>query len=89
MQLNNKIKNSVWTGLGIGMLIPAILGGVAWYLIHQVRALSQADLLYIGAIAVNAPVMQYFFKIRKDNAARGVLAATFICAFVFYFYKVL
>ena len=85
----NKLNNSVWIGLAIGLVIPAILCGVAWYIINHVAYLQRADLLYIGGIAVNAYVMQYFFKYNKENIGRGILAATFLCAFVFFFYKVL
>ncbi|TDG35280.1 stationary phase survival protein SurE [Pedobacter changchengzhani] len=85
----NKLTNSVWIGLAIGIVIPAILCGFAWYLINHVIYLQRADLLYIGGIAVNAYVMQYFFKYNKENIGRGILAATFLCAFVFFFYKVL
>ncbi|MCZ4245508.1 stationary phase survival protein SurE [Pedobacter punctiformis] len=83
-----KLKNNVWVGLGIGLLTPAILCSIAWYLIHHVFYLAKADLLYIGGIAVNAFTMQYFFKYNKENIGRGILAATFLCAFVFFFYKV-
>lgn len=83
------LKNTVWLGLGIGLLLPAFFCGIAWYLIHHVVYLQKADLLYIGGIAVNAYVMQYFFKFNKENIGRGILAATFLCAFVFFFYKVL
>jgi len=37
---------------------------------------------------VNAYIMQYFFKINKENTGRGILAATFVCALVFFAYKV-
>lgn len=83
-----KLNNSVWIGLGIGLLSPAILCGIAWFIIHHVASLAKADLLYIGGIAVNAYIMQYFFKINKESTGRGILAATFVCALVFFAYKV-
>jgi len=83
-----KLHDSVWTGLAIGLIIPAILCGFAWYIIHHVASLAKADLLYIGGIAVNAYVMQHFFKYNKLNIGRGILAATFLCAFIFFAYKV-
>ena len=83
-----KLNDSVWIGLGIGLIIPAILCGLAWYIIHHVASLAKADLLYIGGIAVNAYVMQIFFKYNKENIGRGILAATFLCAFIFFAYKV-
>ncbi|MDQ1141701.1 stationary phase survival protein SurE [Pedobacter agri] len=83
-----KLNDSVWIGLGIGLMIPAILCSIAWYIIHHVASLAKADLLYIGGIAVNAYVMQHFFKYNKLNIGRGILAATFLCAFIFFAYKV-
>lgn len=83
------LKNSVWIGLLIGLLVPMFFGTIAWYLITHVFYLAKADLLYIGAIAINAYTMQYFFKYNKENIGRGILAATFLCAFVFFFYKVM
>lgn len=83
-----KLKDSVWVGLAIGLVIPFVLCAAAWYLIHHVAYLAKADLLYIGGIAVNAYTMQYFFNNYKENIGRGILAATFLCAFVFFYYKV-
>ncbi|PWS29626.1 stationary phase survival protein SurE [Pedobacter paludis] len=89
--MNQKLKNlnnSVWVGLAIGLLTPAILCSIAYYIITHVTYLAKADLLYIGGIAINAYTMQYFFKYNKENIGRGILAATFLCAFAFFFYKV-
>ena len=83
-----RLNNSVWVGLGIGLLVPATFCSIAWYIIHHVASLAKADLLYIGGIAINAYTMQYFFKYNKENIGRGILAATFLCAFVFFAYKV-
>jgi len=83
-----KLNNSVWIGLGIGLLSPATLCAIAWFIIHHVASLAKADLLYIGGIAVNAYIMQYFFKFNKENIGRGILAATFLCALIFFAYKV-
>ncbi|CAH0237577.1 hypothetical protein SRABI27_02637 [Pedobacter sp. Bi27] len=83
-----RLNNSVWIGLGIGLLVPAIFCSIAWYIIAHVASLAKADLLYIGGIAINAYTMQYFFKYNKENIGRGILAATFLCAFVFFAYKV-
>ena len=83
-----RLNNSVWIGLGIGLLVPAIFCSIAWYIITHVASLAKADLLYIGGIAINAYTMQYFFKYNKENIGRGILAATFLCAVVFFAYKV-
>lgn len=82
-----QIKNSVFIGLGIGLVIPGILLSVVWYLMHKFAFLAKADLLLIGCIAVNALLMHYFFKLNKENIGRGIISATFIWAFAFFFYK--
>jgi len=84
----SKLRDSVWVGLVTGLVIPFVLCAAAWYLIHHVIYLAKADLLYIGGIAVNAYTMQCFFNNYKENIGRGILAATFLCAFVFFYYKV-
>jgi hypothetical protein len=83
-----RIKNSVWAGFGIGMLVPGVLVSIVWFLMHRVALLAKADLLLIGCIAVNALLLKYFFKINKENTGRGILSATFIWGFLFFFYKI-
>lgn len=82
------LKNSVFIGLGIGISVPGILLSVVWYLMHKYSFLAKADLLLIGCIAVNAIFMHYFFKLNKDNVGRGIISATFLWAFIFFFYKI-
>lgn len=84
----NRIQNNVWAGFGIGLLIPAGLIAIVWFIMHQVQALAKADLLLIGCIAVNALLLKYFFKVNKENTGRGILSATFIWGFLFFFYKI-
>ena len=82
------VKNSVFIGMGIGVVIPGLLLTVVWYLMHTYIFLAKADLLLIGCIAVNAIFMHYFFKLNKDNIGRGIISATFLWAFAFFFYKI-
>lgn len=82
------IKNSVWAGFGIGLVVPGILVSVVWFVMHRVAFLAKADLLLIGCIAVNALLLKYFFKVNKENTGRGILSATFIWGFLFFFYKI-
>ena len=83
-----KIKDSVFIGLGIGIMIPGLLGSIVWFLMHRYAFLAKADLLLIACIAVNAGLLHYFFKLNKENLGRGVISATFMWAFVFFFYKI-
>ncbi len=84
----NKIKDSVWVGLGIGLGVPGLLVGITWFVMHQVAYLAKADLLLIGCIGINAILLKVFFKYDKENAGRGILSATFLWAFAFFFYKI-
>ena len=82
------LKDTVFVGFGIGMIVPGVLIGIVWFIMHQVSYLAKADLLLIGCIAVNAILLKTFFRQNKDGLGRGVLSATFIWAFAFFLYKV-
>jgi len=82
------IKNSVWSGIFIGLIVPIIPGVLVLYLMQHYTVLKKADLLLIACIALNAVLMNYFFKQNKDNIARGIISVTFLWAFAFFFYKV-
>jgi len=84
----NRIQNSVWAGFGLGVFVPGILVAIVWFVMHRVAFLAKADLLLIGCIGVNALLLKYFFKVNKENTGRGILSATFIWAFLFFFYKI-
>lgn len=84
----NRIKNSVWAGFGLGIFVPGILVAIVWFVMHRVAFLAKADLLLIGCIGVNALLLKYFFRVNKENTGRGILSATFIWAFLFFFYKI-
>ncbi len=80
-------KDNVFIGVALGLLLPAI----AWLLVEQLKKnvsfFAKDDLLYIGCIAINLILVRYFFKYDKENTARGIVASTFVCAFIFFFYK--
>jgi hypothetical protein len=82
------IKNTVWAGIVIGLVVPIVPGALVGWFMHTIAMLRQADLLLIACIALNALLMNYFFKINKDNIARGIISITFIWAFAFFAYKV-
>ena len=82
------LKDNVWNGLLIGLLTPILPGILAWYVMQNVSVLKKADWLLILCVALNAWLMNYFFKQNKDNIARGIISFTFLWAFAFFFYKV-
>jgi hypothetical protein len=79
-----KIKDSVWTGVGIGLIVPILPGILVWLLMQKVTALRNADLLLIACIALNALLMNYFFKLNKENIGKGIISVTFLWAFAFF-----
>jgi hypothetical protein len=83
------IKNTVWSGIAIGFSAPLVPGVLVWFLMQNISVLRKADLLLIACVGINAFLMNYFFKIDKENIGRGILSITFLWAFAFFFYKVL
>ncbi len=81
------IRDHVLYGLFIGILVPLLPGVPVWIAMQKIEALREADLLLIGCVALNAWLMNLFFKWQKDRLARGILSATFLWAFLFLFYK--
>ena len=81
-------KDNVFIGVALGLLLP----GIAWYFVEilkkNVRFFEKDDLLYIGCIALNLIAVRFLFKYDKENTARGIVASTFVCALIFFFYKV-
>jgi hypothetical protein len=83
-----QLKDSVFLGFGIGIVVPGVLIGITWFIMHQVSYLAKADLLLIGCIGVNAILLKMFFRRDQENLGRGILSATFLWAFAFFLYKV-
>jgi len=81
------MKDSVWKGCALGLIVPVIPGLLVWMLMQQVTALKEADLLLIGCVALNAWMMHYFFKRNQESTGRGILSVTFLWAFAFFAYK--
>jgi hypothetical protein len=84
----SELNNTVWIGLLIGFVVPILPLLFVWWLMLNVSVLAKADLLLIGCVALNALLMNYFFKKNKDNIARGIISITFLWAFAFFFYKI-
>ncbi|WP_374164064.1 stationary phase survival protein SurE [Arcticibacter sp. MXS-1] len=81
-------RDNVWIGVVLGLVLPGIAAFVVEVLKKNVRLLEKDDLLYIGCAALNLILVRYLFRQYKENTARGVVASTFICALIFFYYKV-
>ena len=80
-------KDSVWLGLGVGLLVPALAFLIVTLIKQNLTVLAKDDLLYIGCVALNLLLLKYFDKKDMDLAHRGIISATFVCAIIFFFYK--
>jgi hypothetical protein len=80
-------KDNVWIGLGLGLILP----GIAYLFVEVIKKnltfLSKDDLLYIGCVAINLLLLKYAYKYDRELTAKGIISATFVCAFIFFFYK--
>ncbi|WP_207427925.1 stationary phase survival protein SurE [Pedobacter sp. SYSU D00535] len=81
-------RNNVWLGTVLGLVLPGIAFFVVEVLKKNLVFLQKADLLYIGCVALNLLLVKYYSKKYMDETARGIIGSTFICAFIFFYYKV-
>lgn len=80
-------KNSVWIGILGGLTLPSLAFLIVEFVRGIVSIYTRLDLLYIGCVALNIILMNLAYKYHKDETAKGIIAATFICAFIFFYYK--
>jgi len=80
-------RNNVWLGTGLGLILPAIAFIFVELLKMNVRVLEKDDLLYIGCVALNLFIVRYYSGKYMDKTARGIIASTFVCAFIFFYHK--
>ena len=80
-------KDTVWLGLGTGLLFPAIAYFIVEVIKKNLTFLGKDDLLYIGCVAINLLLLKYAYKKNMELTGRGIISATFICAFIFFYYK--
>lgn len=81
-------KDSVWLGLGLGLVIPALGFLIVEFLKRNFTYLGKADLLYIGCVALNLLLLKLAYKKEMEATARGIISATFVCALLFFYYKI-
>jgi hypothetical protein len=80
-------KDNVWQGIILGLILPGMAVFITEVLKKNIRILQKEDLLYIGCVALNLILVKYFYRIDRENMAKGVVASTFICAFIFFYHK--
>ncbi len=80
-------KDSVWLGFGAGLIFPGIAYLIVEVIKKNITFLGKDDLLYIGCVAINLLLLKLAYKRDMDATAKGLISATFICAFIFFYYK--
>ncbi|MEO5912419.1 MAG: stationary phase survival protein SurE [Pelobium sp.] len=80
-------KDSVWLGLIAGLFFPAVAFLIVEVIKRNLVFSAKDDLLYIGCIAINMLLLKYAYKKDMDATGKGIISATFVCAFIFFYYK--
>ena len=80
-------KDSVWLGLAAGLVFPGLAYLVVEVIKKNLTFLGKDDLLYIGCVAINMLLLKYAYKRDLEMTGKGIISATFVCAFIFFFYK--
>lgn len=80
-------KDSVWLGLIAGLVFPGLAYLLAELIKKNLTFLGKNDLIYIGCVAINMLLLKYAYKKDMEITGKGIISATFICAFIFFFYK--
>jgi hypothetical protein len=75
-------KDSLWLGMGIGLIGPLLLFGVI-YLVKLTLGHLALDKAMFVSVALNiVPIRYYFISAKLDRTGRGVLAMTVILIIV-------
>ena len=80
-------RDNVWLGLVLGLILPGLAFLFVEILKKNIKVLEKDDLLYIGCVALNLLLMRFFVSAYKENTAKGIIAATFVCDFIFFYHK--
>ena len=81
-------KDNVWIGLAMGLFLPSIGVIIVEVLKRNLVFLAKADLLYIGCVAINLLLVKMAYKKELEATAKGIISATFVCALIFFYYKI-
>jgi hypothetical protein len=71
-------KDSLWLGMGIGLVLPLILFGIIYLFRMMIGQLNLEKAMFV-CVALNiVPIRYYFISAKMDRAGRGVLTMTVI-----------
>jgi hypothetical protein len=80
-------RDNVWLGVILGLVLPGIAFFFVEILKKNIRIMQKDDILYIGCVALNLILVRFFFSKDKEQVGRGIVGSTFICALIFFYYK--
>jgi hypothetical protein len=81
-------KNSIPTGILIGLIFPAIACVAAYLLRNNLYIINKPALPYFAAIALNLVMMRISFNKGADKTGRGIILVTFIFMVLAFFLKI-
>ena len=71
-------KDSLWLGMGIGLVLPLILFGIIYLFRMMIGQLGLEKAMFV-CVALNiVPIRYYFISAKLDRTGRGVLTMTVI-----------
>ena len=71
-------KDSLWLGMGIGLVGPLILFGIIYLVKMLVGHLALEKAMFVSVALNIVPIRYYFINASMDRTGRGVLAMTVI-----------
>jgi hypothetical protein len=81
-------KDALWFGLVLGLAIPALMYGfMIWLTTFSPEASFNKNTLMVISITANVVLFrQYMMQWDMEESGKGMLFATFVYAFVFFFF---
>jgi hypothetical protein len=86
-------KDAIWFGIFLGMILPAVFGGILYVVdliirsaMHIEQAIHTHDLLLLSVIINLLPIRIYFVNLKYDRTGRGILLVTFILIILFFIF---
>ena len=79
-------KNNIWLGTAIGLQLPLLLYVLFDWLKTMHPLYVKDGFLNVVCIGVNFLIFRYYVKKEIDKTAQGVLLATFLYAFLFFYW---
>jgi len=88
--INKLRKDSLWMGLALGFIIPALIFGllelIIYFLPYQIKDANVFTLqrLILISIIPNVFLLRYYLlKLKYDLTGRGIVAMTFVIGIIF------